>query len=354
MNYCILNGKKSTLIKGLMIQSLPPISKPLMRTSVEEIDGRDGDIVTKLGYSAYDKQMSIGLFGDYDIDEVIKYFDSEGIVVFSNEPDKYYKYQIIAQIDYQRLLRFKTAVVTFHVQPFKYSAVDDDILFSTNKLVTKPYSISHAGIDISLENNTLHIEGTSTMNTEIYIPIVPMTLSAGWYGLTYIADAYAVFCQIRLSATDGSFFGGFASYTPNLIATWIDQISEEKTYNNICISIPKNQTLNFNVYLEMNDRQMNSISIYNRGNVVSKPVMTINGSGNITLYINNKNFEIALGDNEQITLDGAEMNAYQGEQLMNRYVVGNYNNLKLEVGSNIMRWDGNITRIQIKDASRWI
>ena len=44
MNYVILNGVKSTTIKGLLIQSLPPISKPLMRTSIEEIDGRDGDI----------------------------------------------------------------------------------------------------------------------------------------------------------------------------------------------------------------------------------------------------------------------------------------------------------------------
>lgn len=82
MNYVILNGKKSTLIKGLLIQSLPPISKPLIRSSVEEIDGRDGDIVTTLGYSAYDKPMSIGLFGDFDINEVIQYFDSKGTVIF--------------------------------------------------------------------------------------------------------------------------------------------------------------------------------------------------------------------------------------------------------------------------------
>ena len=103
MNYVILNGVKSTTIKGLLIQSLPPISKPLMRTSVEEIDGRDGDIVTKLGYSAYNKQMSIGLFGDYNVDEVIQFFSSEGTVIFSNEPDKYYNYQIIEQIDFKML-----------------------------------------------------------------------------------------------------------------------------------------------------------------------------------------------------------------------------------------------------------
>ena len=101
MNYIILNGVKSTAVRGLLIQSLPPITKPQIRTSVEEIDGRDGDIVTKLGYSAYDKELTIGLYGDYDVDDVIRYFDSEGDVVFSNEPDKYYKYQIIEQIDFE-------------------------------------------------------------------------------------------------------------------------------------------------------------------------------------------------------------------------------------------------------------
>ena len=133
MNYVILNGVKSTLIQGLLIQSLPSISKPLVRTKTEEIDGRDGDIVTVLGYSAYNKTMSIGLFGDYNIDEVIKYFNSSGEVIFSNEPDKFYKYQIIEQIDFERLIKFKTATVTFHVQPFKYSAVDDAFSVYKNK-----------------------------------------------------------------------------------------------------------------------------------------------------------------------------------------------------------------------------
>ena len=129
-DYIVLNGKKSNLINGLIIQELPPITKPLMRTEVSEIDGRDGDIVTLLGYSAYDKEISIGLYDEYDVDEVIKYFSSEGTVIFSNEPDKYYKYQIIEQIDLEKLIRFKTAKITFHVQPFKYSAVQGKVQLS--------------------------------------------------------------------------------------------------------------------------------------------------------------------------------------------------------------------------------
>lgn len=88
-NTVTLNGVNSSLIQGLLIQELPPITKPMIRTQIEEIDGRDGDIITKLGYSAYDKEVSIGLFGNFDIDDIITFFNSEGEVIFSNEPTKY-------------------------------------------------------------------------------------------------------------------------------------------------------------------------------------------------------------------------------------------------------------------------
>lgn len=135
MSYIILNGKKSTMVKGLMIQSLPPITKPLIRTRIEEIDGRDGDIITKLGYAAYDREMSIGLFGDYDIDEVIEYFNSEGEVVFSNELQKKYIYKILDRIDFERLGIFKQATVKFHVSPFKYSSANDTVISTDSQYV---------------------------------------------------------------------------------------------------------------------------------------------------------------------------------------------------------------------------
>lgn len=123
-DYIILNGQKSTDINGLLIQSLPPISKPLLRTQTETIDGRDGDIITPLGYAAYDKTVTIGLYGNFDINEIIAYFNRSGTVTFSNEADKYYNYQIIQQIDFEKLIRFRTASVILHVQPFKYSLTE--------------------------------------------------------------------------------------------------------------------------------------------------------------------------------------------------------------------------------------
>jgi len=170
MNYCILNGKKSTMVKGLMIQSLPSIIKPKIRTRIEEIDGRDGDIVTKLGYSAYDKEMSIGLFGDYDIAEVARYFDQEGEVIFSNELDRKYRFQILDQIDYERLGRFRQAVVKFHVQPFKYPTVNDRVILNPNQDTTAIAQVFNYGNVYSrptLEISSVDMGITITFGTEL-------------------------------------------------------------------------------------------------------------------------------------------------------------------------------------------
>ena len=232
-NFISLNGLKSTMIKGLLISELPPITKPLQRTSVEEIDGRDGDIVTKLGFAAYDKKIKIGLFGDFNIDDIIKYFDSEGRVVFSNEIDKYYNYQILGQIDFERLLRFKTATVVFHVQPFKFSTVDDTVIFD------------------------------------------------GLSGDNYITGK-------------------------------------------------------------------------NNGNVISRPSITVYGSGSVVFTLNGVNITVAIGSDQYITLDGATLNAYKDNTLKNRSVTGNLKNLWLPTGRWRLDWSGAVTKIVIKDESRWI
>lgn len=235
-DYIILNGVNSNTITGLLISKLPPITKPKQRTTVEEIDGRDGDIVTKLGYSAYDKEIQIGLYGDFDIDDVITFFNGEGTVTFSNEEDKYYNYQILDQIDYEKLIRFKTAKVKMHVQPFKYSAVE--------------------GIR------------TFTITTE------------------------------------------------------------------------------------------DEITINNSGNYVSKPTITLTGSGTINLSANG--YEVLVinldANGSIITIDTANMEAYNQStgELMNRDVTGNYDNLYLKAGKNNISWTGTITQIQIQNYSRWI
>lgn len=192
MNYIILNGIGSGDIEGLLIQSLAPITKPAQRVNVEEIDGRDGDITTLLGYSSYDKEVSIGLYGNYNVDDVIAYFvnNMEGQVTFSNEPELYYNYEIVEQIDFERLIRFKTAKVKFHIQPFKYS---NEELLKKNAITTQTsVTITNNGNYIS--KPVLKITGTGTINLslnnyQVFVISLPST-STIIYTDTALLEAY--------------------------------------------------------------------------------------------------------------------------------------------------------------------
>lgn len=231
-NRVTLNGVRSDLIQGLLIQELPPVSKPEMRTQIEEIDGRDGSIVTYLGYSAYEKEMLIGLHDDFDIDQVIRFFNGAGEAIFSNEPDKVYQYIITEPIDFERLGRFREAEVTFYVQPFKYSAVETSQTFTQS-----PFHI------------------------------------------------------------------------------------------------------------------------FNSGNVQSKPLITLTGSGTVTLLFNGTPvLVLTLGSpGMSITIDAEKMEAYHGSTLLNRYVAGDYDDLRLKVGDNTISWSGGtVTSIVFDKYSRWI
>ena len=181
MNKLIWKGIDSSKIKGLLICELPPITKPKMRVQETIIDGVDGSIIEELGYESYDKSIKIGLTYGFDIDEVIKYFSGEGEVIFSNEPDKYYKAKIINRIDYERLLRFKEAVVKFIVQPFKYEYQEEETITATGSI---------EGINVKINDakaTKLLIEGRSTQDGEP-TPDTPVEIkSVGYENLVYDA-----------------------------------------------------------------------------------------------------------------------------------------------------------------------
>lgn len=124
MNYIVWKDQDSREIEGLLICELPPITKPNMRVKETVIDGVDGSIIEELGYESYDKTIAVGLKIGADIDKVTEYFTGNGEIIFSNEPDKCYIARIIKNIDYNRLLRYRTATITFRVQPFKYDCVE--------------------------------------------------------------------------------------------------------------------------------------------------------------------------------------------------------------------------------------
>ncbi len=157
--YVIINGINSLTIPGLAIKDLPPISKTLMRNQKETIDGRDGDIITELGYSAYDKALTIGLYGSYDINDIIAFFNQKGTIVFSDEPDKYYNFTILDQIDYDKLVKFRTATIRIHCQPFKYPVTETPVEIEAEYVTAQAEEMTLndtgvAPLEIGLKGNT--------------------------------------------------------------------------------------------------------------------------------------------------------------------------------------------------------
>ena len=356
VNYCIINGVKSNTVKGLLIQSLPAISKPLIRTEIEEIDGRDGDIVTPLGYSAYDKEMTIGLYGDYDINDVIAYFDSQGQVTFSNEPDKYYNFQIIEQIDFERLVKYRTATVTFHVQPFKYSAVETEKTFINQLLSIPNYKNTNNGVVLSVVNGEISIRGTASTATEFYLPVNPLTLNAGNYTLNATCRGTgSSACSIRLIKSvpsDADSFGGnYLALQNDTTATMDGELEEPVTYNYLWFYITAGTAMHFTLDADLVAYVLNVI---NSGNTKAKPIMTLYGEGIVNLSLNGVQiFTIDIED-VYITIDASEMQAYKGNTFMNRYVLGDYDDLALNIGRNTLSWTGMVSQIVLENFSRWI
>lgn len=355
INYVELNGEKSTSVKGLIIQSLPPISKPKMRTSIETIDGRDGDVVTKLGYSAYDKQLSIGLHGDFDIDDAISFFDSEGEVVFGNEPDKYYRYQILDQIDFERLVRFRTAKVKMHVQPFKHDAVDRTFDIVNQFLHIEDSTASKFGITATSSDGSIRVAGNATSDVDIEVPVESMPLS-GSYTLTASASGSAAGCALRLidGSPSKSFGGSYMELKSNGDSTMTATADSNAEYDALWLDIRAGTSVDFTLSVTMASNSFSEISLTNRGNVVSRPTVTVYGSGNVELAINAVTVLSFSIDDGYITIDAEEMNAYHGDALMNRHVKGDYADLRLNVGENVISWRGDVTGIRVEDFSRWL
>ena len=355
INYIELNGTKSTDVKGLIIQSLPPITKPKVRTSIEEIDGRDGDIVTRLGYSAYDKEVSIGLHGDFDIDDAIAFFDSEGEVVFGNERDKYYRYQILDQIDFERLVRFRTAKVKMHVQPFKYDAVDRTFEVVNQLIDVKDSSTSMFGVTAVSSGGSVRVAGKATNTVEIMVPIDRITLS-GSYTLTAETSGNSAGCALRLVSRadpDGDSFGGtyIELKDGGTSSVTADSSSE---YDALWLYVQAGTSLDFTLSATMSSNDFSSITLTNRGNIISRPTVTVYGSGNVELAINAVTVLSLSIDDGYITIDAEEMNAYHGDALMNRRVTGDYADLALKAGENTISWSGDVTGIKVEDFSRWL
>ncbi len=91
--------------------------------------------------------------------------------------------------------------------------------------------------------------------------------------------------------------------------------------------------------------------ITNPGSVYSEPVITVYGSGDITLMIGTTVVELT-GINGSITLDTPLMEAYKDDVSMNGSMSGDFP--MLASGTNAISWNGNVTSVAIQPNWRFL
>lgn len=360
MDHITLNGKSSLLVKGLMILSLPPITKPLMRAEKQEIDGRAGDLITELGYAAYDKDVSIGLRGDFKVDDVIDFFASSGTVIFSNEPDKYYNYSILDQIDFAKLLRFRTATVRFHVQPYKYSAVERAIA-PFYKIVTGNNTRTADGVTYTITATGMgSISGTKGSSTAPSLDVTDITLEPGmYYAVLWGSGTIPANTKVELHAANQQTqpFGFMPLWDNTSYSTARRTLTDETTFDYLVFDVPNGGSIDaqYNMWLE-------SAGVYvtNSGNTTAFPKLTLTLGENTTTTITLDGSEvltIAHTENTQETLviDTEAMEATINGALANRMVTGDYQALALTPGTHQIRWSAaTVYAAEVTNYSRWI
>lgn len=84
--------------------------------------------------------------------------------------------------------------------------------------------------------------------------------------------------------------------------------------------------------------------ITNPGSVSSEPIITVYGSGEITLMVGMTITELEITD--KITLDTPIMGAYAGATSMNSCMSGDFPTLL--PGQNAVSWTGNVTKVEVQ------
>lgn len=90
--------------------------------------------------------------------------------------------------------------------------------------------------------------------------------------------------------------------------------------------------------------------ITNPGSVFSEPVITVYGSGEVTLMVGMTITELEITD--KITLDTPLMEAYVGATSMNNCMSGDFPVLLL--GQNAVSWTGSVTKVEIQPNWRYL
>ena len=92
-------------------------------------------------------------------------------------------------------------------------------------------------------------------------------------------------------------------------------------------------------------------TITNPGSVYSEPIITLTGSGDITLMVGTTIVELT-DVSQSIVINSTLKEAYKGNTLMNDHMSGDFPVLK--PGLNVISWTGTVTQVTVKPNWRYL
>ena len=159
MVYFIYNGIDSRQYNMILTKTPNRIRPPRIYTE-QVAYGGDGSIITPLGYGSYDMSLNVGIADTTYIDEICAWLNGSGELTISDDPGKYMNVHFLEQINFEKLMKFKTASITVRCQPFRYK-VNDNVYSTSNKTFT----VTNAGNYVS--RPCITILGTGTCSVSV-------------------------------------------------------------------------------------------------------------------------------------------------------------------------------------------
>ncbi|WP_304341248.1 distal tail protein Dit [Metaclostridioides mangenotii] len=173
MLHLIIDGKSSKEY-SLSIYERPNIPTPKMRVEEIEVDGRDGSLTRKKGYSNIDIEVELNILEDIlkpRLRQIKAWLLYAKKICFSDDFEYFYKVKNVEIDDIENEIDcYGKFTVKFYCDPFIYSNNGEKIIeLSSNKILnlgtyeSRPYFklIGKGNIYFTLNNKRVNIKGVS-------------------------------------------------------------------------------------------------------------------------------------------------------------------------------------------------
>lgn len=168
---------KSSKDYGILIETMPEITKPQRREQEITIPGRNGVLtIDEDAYEPYTLSFTCSTRDISRVNDIVAWLDGSGNLTVSTEPDKIYKAKISNAIPISGVVYlYPSFLVQFKVFPFKYSR-NAVISHADDLTLTSPTTIRNSGTVYSQPTITVYGSGNITL-----------TINGTNYGLTSVS-----------------------------------------------------------------------------------------------------------------------------------------------------------------------